>query len=127
MLSFTTCQAPIAEELCHDVAAYIGQHLELPTTCRTDLSWQERQRLLDSGAIDIGWICGAPYVRRRAAEVPLELLAAPVPLHPRYGGQPIYFSDVVVRHECQFAPYTVPRACSNRVPATCSNRVPERP
>jgi hypothetical protein len=31
------------------------------------------------------------------------------------------------RPACQFAPYTVPRACSNRVPATCSNRVPERP
>jgi phosphonate transport system substrate-binding protein len=102
MLQFTTCQAPIAEPLCHEVAAYVGRHLGMATSCRTDISWQERQQQLDSGAIDVGWICGASYVRRRASPARLELLAAPVSAHPRYSGQPVYYSDVVVQHDSPF-------------------------
>jgi ABC-type phosphate/phosphonate transport system substrate-binding protein len=44
---------------------------------------------------DLGLVmmCGLPYSRRRSA---LRLLAAPVPSPARYGGQPNYFTDLVV-------------------------------
>lgn len=49
---------------------------------------------------DIGFICGLPYVLlRRGEEPPVELLAAPLPAGARYGGLPVYFSDVVVRSD----------------------------
>lgn len=49
------------------------------------------------GEIDAGFICGLPYVQlTRQTPSPVELLAAPVIRGDRYGGRPIYFSDVVV-------------------------------
>jgi phosphonate transport system substrate-binding protein len=47
---------------------------------------------------DVSFICGLPYVdferQGRAAAIPV---AAPVLRGSRYGGRPIYFSDVIVR------------------------------
>ena len=65
--------------------------------------WEERRRLLDAGEIDVAWICGLPYVRLADEPEPrFELVAAPVPVGERYGGKPVYFSDVVVRAESPF-------------------------
>ncbi len=54
--------------------------------------------MLAAGEIDLGWICGTPYVCHTDAPDPrFGLLVAPVQAGARYGGQPVYFSDVVVR------------------------------
>lgn len=59
--------------------------------------------MLDSGQVDIGWICGLPYVEKiDQTGVQIELLAAPVMRHARYKDKPIYFSDVIVRRESSF-------------------------
>jgi phosphonate transport system substrate-binding protein len=64
------------------------------------VSWQERERLLDSGAVHAGWICGLPYVRKSHHARPgIELLAAPVMAASRYMRRPVYFSDIVVRRD----------------------------
>jgi ABC-type phosphate/phosphonate transport system substrate-binding protein len=98
MLRFSSCQAPIAEPFCKALTAFIGAKLSIPSEFIGDIPWQERERLLDRGDIHVCWICGLPYVRKNSSErKTVELLAAPVMRHPRYGGQPIYFSDVVVR------------------------------
>jgi phosphonate transport system substrate-binding protein len=56
-----------------------------------------------TGEIDAGFICGLPYVQlMRRAPSPVELLAAPVVEGARYGGRPIYFSDVIVRTDSPF-------------------------
>lgn len=47
--------------------------------------------------IDLGFICGLPYVRLSARPDPVHALVAPVVRGPRYDGRPIYFSDVIVR------------------------------
>jgi phosphonate transport system substrate-binding protein len=47
------------------------------------------------------FLCGLPYTRLRDAGTPLELLAAPVPVGPRYAGHPVYFSDLVIRPGCE--------------------------
>jgi phosphonate transport system substrate-binding protein len=98
MLRFSTCQAPIAEPFCKALTAYIGDKLAIPSEFIGDIPWQERERLLDLGDIQVCWICGLPYVRKKNIEGKrVELLAAPVMRHPRYSGEPVYYSDVVVR------------------------------
>jgi phosphonate transport system substrate-binding protein len=97
VLRFTSCQAEIAGTFCRALAAFIGEKLGIPSEFIDDIPWQERERLLDRGDIHVSWICGLPYVRKNNGETEtVKLLAAPVMRHPRYGGKPIYYSDVVV-------------------------------
>jgi len=102
VLRFTTCQAQIAEAFCETLAAFMAHRLDISTECVVDLSWQERERLLDRGDIGIGWICGLPYVRKKDAGLDIELLAAPVMKHSRYAERPVYYSDIVVHAESSF-------------------------
>jgi phosphate/phosphite/phosphonate ABC transporter binding protein len=102
-LTFTSCQAPVADDLCQQVAQYLSNRLNIPTTVVADIPWQTRERRFDAGQIDIAWICGVPYVWKAdqpAAHV--ELLAAPVMAAARYQQQPVYFSDVVVHRASSF-------------------------
>jgi len=102
-LTFTTCQAPIAEPMCADVVRYLADRLQIAARFIADVAWQEREQMLDEGRVDVGWICGAPYVRKVGEQqASIELLAAPVYAAPRYRNRPIYFSDVVVRSESAY-------------------------
>jgi phosphonate transport system substrate-binding protein len=98
MLRFSSCQAPIAELFCEALAAFIGESLSIPSEFVGDIPWQERYRLLERGDIQVCWICGLPYVKKNN----VDLLAAPVMSDPRYGGKPVYYSDVVVRADSSF-------------------------
>lgn len=92
--------APNADALYRSVAGYLAHKTGLRVKPIDDVPWQERQRLLDRGVADIGFVCGAHYVRKiEQVEPPIRLLAAPVMQAARYQGQPIYFSDVIVRAE----------------------------
>ncbi|MEA2683441.1 MAG: hypothetical protein QOK05_1769 [Chloroflexota bacterium] len=52
---------------------------------------------LAAGAHDFAFVCGLPYVEMVDGMVSaLEPLAAPILAGPRYGGVPVYFSDVIV-------------------------------
>jgi phosphonate transport system substrate-binding protein len=52
------------------------------------------------GRADIAFVCGPSYPLLRAAGRPVEVIgAAPVFDDPRNGGRPVYFSDLIVRHE----------------------------
>src|SRR5262245_36779470 len=81
------------------VAEYLGRRARVRTAFVTDVAWQERERMLDQGRAQVGFICGLPYIHKAER---LELLAAPVMRAPRYGGRPVYFSDVVVRGDSRF-------------------------
>ena len=100
MLRFASCQAEIAESFCRALSAFVGRRLGVPAEFVGDIPWQERERLLDFGEIDVCWICGLPYVKKSMRKGAIKLLAAPVMTHPRYAGLPIYYSDVVVHAEC---------------------------
>ena len=102
-LSVASLQAPNADPWVAAVTAYLASRLGQPITLVNQVDWEERDRLLDAGRIDLGWICSWPYVRKMRRQPPnLELLAAPVPMGARYGGRPIYFSDVVVRRDSPY-------------------------
>ena len=47
----------------------------------------------------LAMMCGLPYAQR---EVTPTLVAAPVPSPSRYGGAPVYFTDIVVRADAPF-------------------------
>ncbi len=102
-LTFTSCQAPIAEFTMQAVTDYLGDKLNIATRYINEIDWPERFVQLDAYQIDVGWICSTPYVRRvDELKLKLELLAAPVMAAPRYQNRPVYFSDVVVRSDSRF-------------------------
>jgi phosphonate transport system substrate-binding protein len=113
MLRLTSIQAPNQDFIIAAIAAYLEARLGLAVAAVLDVPWQERERLLDAGEVQIGWICGLPYVRK-ASKQPLrfELLAAPVMRGERYLRRPIYFSDVVVRSSSHFHSFADLRGAS---------------
>ena len=106
-LRVASLQAPNAGAGVAAVAGYLAGALGRPVAVENQIDWQARERQLDEGQIEIGWICGWPYVRKMRRNPPnLELLAAPVPAGERYGGRPVYFSDVLVRHDSHYQTFT---------------------
>lgn len=102
-LSFTSCQAPIADGFCREVIGWLAEQVGRSATFISDITWEEREAQFDRGEIDVAWICGAPYVRKVAQPgANLELLAAPVAAAPRYQNSPLYFSDVVVHRDSPY-------------------------
>jgi phosphonate transport system substrate-binding protein len=102
-ITITSLQAPNADPFIADLADYLAWQLHRPVKFICDPPWQERERLLDAGEIQIGWICGLPYTWKADQRPPLvELLAAPVMSALRYQNTPVYFSDVVVLKSAPF-------------------------
>lgn len=91
-----------SDSVCRQITTYISAQLNYPTEFVGDIPWQMREQWLDQGQIQVGWICGLPYVWKADRSMPLELLAAPVMQGQRYQGQPVYFSDVVVRRDSRW-------------------------
>jgi phosphonate transport system substrate-binding protein len=92
-----------SESFCRDVASFIQEETGIGCEYVTGIPWLERERLFDNGEIQILWLCGLPYVHKAdLGESNMELLAVPVPSSPRYCGQPVYFSDVIVSEESPF-------------------------
>jgi len=78
------------------------------TTLRVGQSFEE----FAEGQIDVAFICGLPYVRMASeCNCPVELLVAPVLVGKRYQHRPIYFSDVIVRHESPYTCFDDLRGC----------------
>jgi len=91
------------EFIGRSLAFYLAQRLGLPIWYEETIPWQERERRFDAGTIQMAWICGLPYVQKVADPArAISLLAAPVPAGARYGGRPVYFSDIVVRRDSPF-------------------------
>jgi ABC-type phosphate/phosphonate transport system substrate-binding protein len=92
-----------AEVFCEQIARYVEDRLDIATDYIAGIPWQEREKLFDQGSIQILWLCGFPYVDKAdSLDGAMELCAAPIPAAPRYNGRPVYFSDVVVRHDSPY-------------------------
>jgi phosphonate transport system substrate-binding protein len=111
-LKFTSCMAENFAPLCEAIALYISNQMQMPIEWVGDIPWQEREEKLDQGEIQVGWICGLPYVWKADQVAPsIELLAAPVLKGDRYQGKPIYFSDVAVHQDSPFRTFADLRGC----------------
>ena len=95
-LRFATFLAPNMLPVYRFLADQIAHRLGRPVQLVVGSSFDQ----FEQGEADFGVICGLPYVwlaDRRPP--PVEPLAAPVLAGDRYAGRPIYYSDVIVRHD----------------------------
>jgi len=107
-IRFATFLAPNLYGTYEFIARYVGEKVGYPTTLSVGQSFEE----FAAGRLDVGFICGLPYVRM--AELPIcavELLAAPVLQGERYGHKPVYFSDVIVRSDSPYTSFDDLRGC----------------
>jgi phosphonate transport system substrate-binding protein len=95
------------------ITAYLAQRLGAPAQLVATGAVADRHRRLDAGEIQVAFICGLPYSEKRdRPDPPVELLCAPVMAAPRYGGQPVYFTDVVVRRDSPARDFTALRGAT---------------
>jgi phosphonate transport system substrate-binding protein len=95
-LRFATFLAPNMLPVYRFLAERISDRLGRPVELVVGTSFDQFER----GEADLGVICGLPYVWLADRHPsPVEPLAAPVLVGARYGGRPIYYSDVIVRHD----------------------------
>jgi phosphonate transport system substrate-binding protein len=95
-LRFATFLAPNMAPVYRFLADRIGHRLGRPVELVVGRSFDQ----FEAGAADLGVICGLPYVWLAARRPPpVEALAAPVLSGARYGGRPVYYSDVIVRRD----------------------------
>ena len=99
-MRITTCQAPNSDHIVLGLHQYLKKQLSEPLELVMGIPWQGRAKMLDSGEIDIAWICGLPYTRHTDAGTAVyELLAAPTRSATRYSNRPVFFSDLVIRKD----------------------------
>jgi len=95
-LRFATFLAPNMLPVYRLLADRIGDRLGRPVELVAGGSFDQ----FEHGEADLGVICGLPYVWLAArCPAPVEPLAAPVLAGARYGGRPVYYSDVIVRQD----------------------------
>ncbi len=96
---------------CRSIADYLGTRLGYDVEFVGEIAWTERERRFDAGDIQVCWICGLPYVWKSAARAPIDLLAAPVMLAPRYAERAVYYSDIVVHAQSRYREFADLRGC----------------
>lgn len=100
MLRLASLLADNARPIYEQIAGYVAERLAVPVSLLAEGSREERFRRLDAGDVDVAFLCGLPYSQMHDRPGrPIELLCAPVMAAPRYGGRPVYFTDVVVRRD----------------------------
>ncbi len=107
-LRFVNFLAPGVLPVYQFIAAFVGEKLGIQTEVLVGDSHDQFAALRP----DMAFICGLPYVLMRQTPAPVEVLAAPVLQGERYGGRPIYFSDVVVHRDSPFQTFADLRGAS---------------
>lgn len=86
-----------------NIFSYLGIKLERKVEFVSGFSYSVINSMLESGMVDVGFICGLPYVMNRDKLQPdIELLLAPVMKDSRYKDKPIYYSYIVVHKDSKF-------------------------
>ena len=99
MLRFATFLAPSMQPVYAWIAEAVADGLGTTAELHVGRSYGE----LTDGQADLAFLCGLPYVHLADAPIPLVTpMAAPVLEGERYGGRPIYFSDVIVAADSPF-------------------------
>jgi phosphonate transport system substrate-binding protein len=95
---------PVYQFIVGQLASRLGLAIEL----FTGSSYQQ----LESD-VDAAFVCGLAYIElSRTNNWPIDPLAAPVLRGERYGGKPVYFSDVIVRRDRSLRSFADLRGCS---------------
>ena len=93
-LRFVTFLAPNLAWFYEFLTQYLGRALDCDAQLTVGSSYDELV------TADVAFVCSLPYIElAQRGDCPVAPIAAPVLEGPRYGGRPIYFSDVIVRHD----------------------------
>lgn len=104
-----TFLAPNMEPVYQAVSSAIGRQLGMTTELVVEVDYENCRNDVN----DICFVCSLPYVMfERDGISPAEPIAAPVLAGSRYGGKPIYFSDVVVHRDNPAATFSDLRGMS---------------
>lgn len=107
-LRFATFLSPILQDAYEGIASYVAEQLGCSSHLVIGTSLEE----FAVGELHLGFACGLLYAQwARFPSCPVELLAAPVLLPPRYQKKPIYFSDIIVHKESRFASFDDVEGC----------------
>ncbi len=97
-LRFISFLAPNMFSVYAFVARYVADKLGVPTELTVGRSYEAV-----ADRVDVGFLCGLAYIEFvRDGVGPVEPITAPVLRGERYGGRPIYYSDVIVRRDSSF-------------------------
>lgn len=95
-LRFGTFLAPNMLRVYQGLADAVGEALGLSTELVVETDYENCQKDVN----DVCFVCSLPYVMfERQGISPAEPIAAPVLRGERYGGRPIYYSDVIVHRD----------------------------
>jgi phosphonate transport system substrate-binding protein len=95
-LRFGTYLAPNIMPVYEAVTEEVGRRLRISTELVVETSYESCRR--DQN--EVCFVCSLPYVMfEREGISPAEPVAAPVLAGERYGGLPVYFSDVIVHRD----------------------------
>jgi phosphonate transport system substrate-binding protein len=95
-LRFGTYLAPNVLPTYELVTREVGKRLGIPTELVVETSYES----CVEDRNEVCFVCSLPYVTFEAqGRAPAEPVAAPVLSGDRYGGRPIYFSDVIVHRD----------------------------
>jgi phosphonate transport system substrate-binding protein len=109
VLRFATFLAPSMEEVYAWIAGAVAERLGTTATLHVGRDYGE----FTDGRTDVAFLCGLPYVHLAdATDSPIVPVAAPILAGERYGGRPIYFSDVIVRSDSDATSLGELRGCT---------------
>lgn len=95
-LRFGTFLAPNMLRVYQGIADAVGEALGMSTELIVETDYENCQKDVN----DVCFVCSLPYVMfERQGVAPAEPIAAPVLQGERYGGNPIYYSDVIVHRD----------------------------
>ena len=108
-LTFATYLAPNVLPVYEAVTEEVGRRLGLATNLVVETSYESCER----DVYEVCFVCSLPYVTfERRGISPAVPIAAPVLVGDRYGGRPIYFSDVIVHRDAGYGSFADLRAAS---------------
>ena len=83
-----------------EIFNYLGEKLGKEVVFVSGFSYSTINSMLDAGMVDIGFICGLPYVLKHDKPQPsVELLVAPVMKDKKYNDKPVYYSYVIAHKD----------------------------
>ena len=83
-----------------EIISYLSEKTGVRYELVSGLGYGTINEMLKSGVVDYGFVCGYPYILAHDKPRPeVDVLAGPIMKNPRYGGKPVYFSDLIVRKD----------------------------
>lgn len=90
-----------------EIFKYLAAKLNRKITFISGFSYSTINQMLDKGMVDVGFICGLPYVLKHDITHPaVQLIAAPVMADAKYDNKPQYFSYLITHKDNKAKKFT---------------------